>query len=347
MTDAGSQAATTSRRFAWVGVPAFALVSSIFVGARVAGLSPWVDPKFDMWAYWSTRTGLDYATAVPGQTGHYIYSPAFAHLLAPIVGSPWPVFAGIWTAILLVALWWLTGRWALAAALVPTVALSIGIGQVDVLMAAVIVAGFRWPAVWALPILTKVTPGIGLLWFAVRREWRSFGIALAATVAIAGISAAIDPAAWRGWLAMLFRLQFPNSDVLTYLPVPLWVRLPIVVAVIVWGARTDRRWTLPIAAMLALPTVWLNSPTILLAIPALVAMGATTPAGVWLRSPESEPAVVRRRLVQGTLAAATALDAEVERASRAVRRAGLRLLALRRRISVDRDWLRRAISQER
>ena len=51
--------------------------------------------------------------------------------------------------------------------------------------AAVIVAGFRWPALWAIPLLTKVTPGgIGLLWFAARGEWRHLGIALASTLAI-------------------------------------------------------------------------------------------------------------------------------------------------------------------
>ena len=41
-----------------------------------------------------------------------------------------------------------------------------------------IVLGFRWPFTWAFVLLTKVTPGVGLLWFAVRREWRSLAIAL-------------------------------------------------------------------------------------------------------------------------------------------------------------------------
>ncbi|NJD29334.1 MAG: DUF2029 domain-containing protein [Chloroflexi bacterium] len=337
------------QRLRWVAVPAFALVAAIFVGARIAGVYPWVDRTFDMFAYWSTRAGLDYSTAVPGNTGAYIYSPAFAHLVAPLVALPWPVFAGIWTGILAVTLWWLTGRWALVVALAPTVALSAGIGQVDVLMAAAGVVGLRWPAAWALPILTKVTPGIGLLWFAARREWRSLGIALAATAAIVFVSALIDPAAWRGWLAMLLRLQFPNSEVLTYLPVPLAIRLPLVVALVVWGARTDRAWVLPIAAMLALPTVWLNSPTILIGIPAVVAAGARTPAGAWLRSPESEPAVVRRRLAARLIAASAALDAQVEAAVRATRWSGLRLLAAvrRRLLLIDRRWNRRASSVER
>jgi hypothetical protein len=329
-------------------VSAFALVATIFVGARFGGVFPWVDETFDMWAYWSTRTGLDFTTAVPGATGHYIYSPAFAHLLAPLATFPWPVFAGVWTAILLVALWWISGRWALVVALVPPVALSVAIGQVDVLMAAAILVGFRWPAAWALPILTKVTPGVALVWFAVRREWRSLGIALAATAAIVGFSAVVDPAAWRGWVTMLLRLHFPDSEVLTYLPIPLWVRLPIVVALVAWGARTDRRWTLPIGVMLALPTVWLNSPAILLAIPPLVAAGARTPAGAWLRSPDGEPAVVRRRLAGGALDGLVRLDGALTRIGRSARRSGLRwATTLRRRAAIERLWSRRASGIER
>ena len=34
---------------------------------------------------------------------------------------------------------------------------------------------------WAFVLLTKVTPGIGLLWFAIRRRWRDLAIALGVT----------------------------------------------------------------------------------------------------------------------------------------------------------------------
>jgi hypothetical protein len=53
--------------------------------------------------------------------------------------------------------------------------------------------------------------------------------------------------------------------------------------VVVWGARTDRRWTVPLAALLAMPTIWINSPTMLVAVLPLIAAGAATPAGRWLR----------------------------------------------------------------
>ena len=44
---------------------------------------------------------------------------------------------------------------------------SVALGQLDLLFALVTIVGLRWPAAWALPILTKVTPGVGLIWFLV------------------------------------------------------------------------------------------------------------------------------------------------------------------------------------
>ena len=68
----------------------------------------------------------------------------------------------------------LTGPRLLAAGLLfPFTAMEVAGGNVSLLLAVAIVVGFRWPAAWALVLLTKITPGIGLLWFAVRREWRS------------------------------------------------------------------------------------------------------------------------------------------------------------------------------
>ena len=100
----------------------------------------------------------------------------------------------LWTALVAGALYWVAGWRAFFIGMLAPVAMSIAIGQTDLLMAAAIVIGFRWPAAWLLPIVTKLTPGIGLLWFAVRREWRSLGIALGATLAVVAVSFAIEPA---------------------------------------------------------------------------------------------------------------------------------------------------------
>jgi len=206
-----------------------------------------------------------------------------------------PAFMAAWTALVAAVFYWVAGWRAFFIGLLAPVAMSIAIGQLDVLMAAAIVVGFRWPAAWVLPFITKLTPGIGVLWYAARGEWRSFGMALGATAAVVGASMAVDPRAWLGWFEMLLRFEAPTSANGVFLPVPLWVRLPLVAALIVWGARTDRRWALPIGMTFALPTVWLNTPTILVAILPLIPLGADTPAARWLHaSPGAESLEVQR-----------------------------------------------------
>lgn len=282
-------------------IAAAILVTVIFAAARLLEIYPWNERIFDLWAYWSTRAGLDYAVAQPGVSGAYLYSPAFAHLIAPLTALPLGVFAAVWTGLLVATLGWLTGWRAFFIGVLAPVTMSIAIGQTDLLMAAAIVLGFRWPAAWLLPIVTKLTPGIGLLWFAVRGEWRQLSIALAATFAVVALSWAVDPIAWQGWLAMLLRFEFPTAANGVFLPVPVWIRLPLVALLIAWGARTGRRWVLPVGVCLSLPTVWLNTPTILIAILPLTAAGATTPAGRWLRGealalPERALQRIRRRV---------------------------------------------------
>ena len=280
-----------------LAISGFVLVVVIFVAARLLDIYPWNERLFDLWAYWSTRFGVDYGFTRPGESGAYIYSPAFAHLISPLTSLPLPVFTAIWTAMLAAILYWITGWRAFFIGLFAPVLMSIAIGQTDLLMAAAILLGFRWPAAWFLPIVTKLTPGVGLVWFAVRREWRSLAIALGATIGLAAISVAIDPMAWTGWFGMLARLDFPNPGHGVYLPVPVWIRLPIVAAFIAWGARTDRRWVLPVGVCLSLPTVWINSPAIAVAIVPLLAAGAQAPAGRWLRGQTTVPSAtaLRRR----------------------------------------------------
>ena len=281
------------RRLATSG---FILVVAIFAVVRLLDLYPWNDRIFDLWAYWSTRLGLDYSLARPGESGAYLYSPAFAQLIRPLTLLPLPEFMALWTVLLAAVFYWLTGWRAFFVGLFAPVAMSIAIGQLDVLMAAAIVLGFRWPAAWLLPFITKLTPGIGVLWYAARREWRSLGIALGATAVVVGLSMTADPRAWIGWIEMLLRFETPTSANGVFLPVPLWIRLPLVAVLIVWGARTDRRWVLPIGVTFALPTVWLNTPTILVAILPLIALGADAPAGRWLRGTARPEALALQRL---------------------------------------------------
>jgi hypothetical protein len=267
-----------------LAIPSFVVVVAVFAVMRALAVEPWAVPAFDLYAYWLTRDGLAYATAHQGETGAFLYAPAFAQLISPLTALPWPIFAGVWTALVAAPLAWLAGRYALVVLMIPAVAICVASGQLDLLFAAVVLLGLRWPALWVLPILTKVTPGIGLLWFLVRGEWRALGIAAAATALVAAVSAAVDPLAWAGWVAMLARMDFPElGGGLWFLPLPLGFRLFVAAALIAWGAATDRRWVLPVGVCLSLPTVWLNSPTILVALLPLVAAGVRTPAGAWVR----------------------------------------------------------------
>ena len=212
----------------------------------------------------------------------YVYSPAFLQLVTPLTRLPWQAFMAVWTALLIAAARFLTGPRLLAAGLLfPFTAMEIAGGNISLLLAVAIVIGFRWPAAWALVLLTKITPGIGLLWFAVRGEWRHLAMALGATVVIVAVSFVMLPQQWRDWVDVIVG-NAGKGGTWASVPVPLWIRLPIAAAVVVWGARTDRAWTVPIAAMLALPALWYGGISMLLAsIPLLPEQGRVRwlPAG--------------------------------------------------------------------
>lgn len=246
----------------------FLVLAIVFVALRLLSVEPW-DDSVDAYAYWSTRDGSFYGGVTgdgAGRIGAYLYSPVFAQLLAPFVLVPWSVFAAAWTALNLAVLWWLAGRAALPLLLLPPVAFEIISGNVHLLFAGAIVVGFRFAGAWVVIVLTKVTPGIGLLWFLVRREWRALASAIVVTAALVAVSAILDRGAWTAWLDLLGRQAgAPLQTTGWYLPVPLIPRLVAAATFVGWAAWTDRRWALPIAVTLALPIVWLNSLSILVA----------------------------------------------------------------------------------
>jgi hypothetical protein len=221
----------------------------------------------EAFCYWVASLQAPYALSDWTRPVAYVYSPAFLQAIAPLTELPWPVFFGVWTALLLAAVRFLTGPRLLAVGVLLATVELVG-GNISLLLAAAMVVGFRWPAMWAFVLLTKVTPGIGLLWFAVRREWRSLGIALGATALIVAVSAVLMPGAWLDWFELLVSLA-GRDGTWAAIPIPFLVRLPFAIAVVVWGARTDRRWTVPVAAMLALPALWYGGLTMLLAVVAL------------------------------------------------------------------------------
>jgi len=244
----------------------------------------------DARCYWVPGFDAPYALSEWTAPIAYVYSPAFLQLLAPLKVLAWEPFLAIWTVILLIAVRFLSGPRLFALAVLVSVPELIG-GNIHLLIAVAIVVGFRYPAAWSLVLLTKITPGVGLLWFAVRREWRSLAIALGATAAIVAVSLVISPRSWLEWFGVVDSSVGKTSGTWAALPVPLWFRLPIAVAVVAWGARTNRRWAVPVAAMLALPALWYGGLTILLAI---IPLRDPRRSAFW-----SRPAAAARRAGQG------------------------------------------------
>lgn len=256
----------------------FLLFCLAFIGLRLFAVEPW-DDSVDAYAYWATGDGTFYDASATGRIGAYLYSPAFAQLIGPATHLPWPVFAAGWTALNCAALWWLLGRWSLPALLFVPIPFEIVSGNVHLLIAVALVVGLRASGAasaggaaargaltWLLPLITKVTPGLGLLWFVVRREWRPLAVALGSTFFVAAASFALAPDAWREWLAILARdTGGPGDTPGWYLPVPLLLRLPVAAAIVVLAGFTGRAWLVPVGVTLGLPVVWLNSLAVLTA----------------------------------------------------------------------------------
>jgi hypothetical protein len=210
---------------------------------------------YDAFAYWNVDLAQPYAVPLGG-LGSFPYPPPAA-LVASFFGVlPFWVFLWLWLALLVGTAFFLGGRWALVVLAFPPVALELYHANIHLLLAAAIVLGFRHPWTWSFVLLTKASCGVGLLWFVVRREWRSLAIALGSTAVLVALSVLVVPQLWPAWVDFL--LQEPDGTVGgPSVPVPLWMRVLAAAALITWGARTDRRWTVLVGATLALPVLWL------------------------------------------------------------------------------------------
>jgi hypothetical protein len=229
----------------------------------------------DVRAYWSFGPADPYGSSIGGVNA-FLYSPVAALVALPFHVLPFEVVRLLLAAADLACLFHLAGSWALAIVAFPPVFADIAAGNIHILLGTAIALGFRYPATWAFVLLTKVTPGVGLLWFAVRREWRNLLVALGVTAGLAAVSAVVVPGWWPAWIDALraSTRAVPTAPVLT--SAPLVLRVAASAALVAWGAWTDRRWTVPLGALVALPAVWVMGSAMLVgAIPALRRRGAS------------------------------------------------------------------------
>ncbi|MDQ3448726.1 MAG: glycosyltransferase 87 family protein [Chloroflexota bacterium] len=244
---------------------------------------------YDAYSYWFVDLAERYALAQDSlyALGAFRYAPPVGLVFGLLATLPWWLFLWLWMALSLGSALWLGGSRAVVILALPPVALELYHGNVHLLMAAAIVLGFRHPWAWAFVLLTKITPGIGLLWFAVRREWRPLAIALLATAAVCVASFIWAPALWQDWLATLGPSASRSADL--SVPPSLPVRLAFAAMLVTWGARTDRPWTVGMACMLGLPNLWPHGVVVALAAVPFLGRGRTqqpvaavsATAGLW------------------------------------------------------------------
>lgn len=213
----------------------------------------------------------------------FLYTPPIAQLMTVIQAIvPFDLFYTTLRALEMTALALMAGPAIGPALLIPAVVIEINAANVNLLIVGAVLLGFRYPWAWAFVILTKLTPGIGLLWFVVRREWRQVAIALGVTGVLVAVSFAIAPWMWGAYLQGLFTA---SDDSLFRI----WWRLPIAAAVVIWGARGNHRWAVIIAVFLAMPRWYFLTPVILVGLFPLVRLTRPLP---WMRWIERTP---RRR----------------------------------------------------
>ena len=243
-------------RSAWVVLLGMGVVFGL--AWAVSGIRP-----IDADVYWQASLDHLYEAQawMPGHELAYLYPPPLAQAMAVVHLVGWPVFIAVWTVVLFAATAYAGRAWALALVAIGIVLFPfVGfehplrhpllyplLGNIQPLLVAAIVASFRFPALWSVVVLTKLAPGIGALWYAFRGEWRSFAIAVGATLALGLVSFAIAPAVWFQFADFALHntgAQAPGDIVTISFP----IRLAMAVGFLFWGARTNRRWTVPVAA---------------------------------------------------------------------------------------------------
>lgn len=238
---------------------------------KANGLALWMDGH----AYWMAWRHLDLYGSAPRSLDAYLYSPAFAEALHPLTLLPFAAFAAVWWGVLVTAFWWLLKplAWSWRIPALVMAGCEVQVGNIHALLAVMLVLAARFPGVWSLALLTKITPGIGLLWYISRSEWRNLGRALGITALVVLASLPLGPHLWIEWLTFLAQSRHSPAGhgLLNVGTLP--VRLAAAAALVIWGARSNRPWVLAVAVPLATPLVGLATATVLAALPRLILQG--------------------------------------------------------------------------
>jgi Glycosyltransferase family 87 len=226
-------------------------------------------PRLLLWAdagsWWHIDLNNLYGSAEESLLALYAFrmAPVIAWLMLPLTWLPWSVYIPTFLALDVAAVVAMTRRWApIFLVAFPPILLELINGNIHLFMGLAILVGMRWPAAWAFIFLTKVTPGVGVVWFAARREWRNLAIALGSTLVIAAIGVLIAPQLWIEWVRSLV---ISSGHEIPTVAGPLILRVPVAAALAWYAGQTDRAWLVPVACVVAMPTPWIQSTAILTA----------------------------------------------------------------------------------
>jgi hypothetical protein len=228
----------------------------------------------DAHAYWlAAQNELVYDKA-PGHTDAYLYSPAFVTAITPLAMLPWPLFLGVWVCLEVIVLVWLLKplslRWSVP--LLLCCAPELIVGNINIFLAGAAVMGMRAPAVWAFVVLTKLTPGIGMLWFAVRGDWQNLAQGIGGTAIIMAFSSALTPGEWMAWTQFILGHSGGTQDG----NIGFVLRCLLAAVVVAIGAWKCQPWLIAPAMLLSSP-ILVNFPALALltSIPRLMCHDAS------------------------------------------------------------------------
>ncbi|MEP7159051.1 MAG: glycosyltransferase family 87 protein [Chloroflexota bacterium] len=252
-------------------------LAGLLVIAFVWWLLAFHDYQHDARAYWTADLNHLYDRGRVGGVDAYLYSPVFAQLIQPLTWLPWTVFAAVWAGLNLAALTWMAGPGIAAILLVipgsPVIDV-VSTGNIHLLIAASLVLALRHAGWWAFPLLTKVTPGVGIAYLLGSRRWRQLGIALGVSAALSLVSFAVAPQLWFDWIGVLSSNTdrvIPNE--IAVIPGPVVIRTAVAGLLALVGGFLGWRWTIPVAATIALPVPWSSGLSVLVALIAFARHG--------------------------------------------------------------------------
>lgn len=210
--------------------------------------------------YWESGTSTNiYPQTWAGIAGGQLpYPPPLAQISALLQPIGWPAFILLLTATIFAAFWYCAREWSLPLIVVgipwflgigpeePAKFLAYAlIGNLQWILAALTVMALRHPSLWSLELVTKITTAAGWWWYVLRGEWRKAAIGAVAALAVVAVSVAFGPALWADYIGFAIRNLTAEPPIPTF-PIPLVVRLVTAVPLMIWGARANRAWVVPV-----------------------------------------------------------------------------------------------------